>query len=88
MEEPTRDKSFLDLILCSDETIVDNLVVGEQFETSDHQIIRFNINCSKVVSNSNKEFFNYYKADYNKILSYIDNRGWDDLLDINNVEDM
>ena len=43
--EPTRGKNYLNLVLCSDE-IIQDLVVGEHFVTSDHQIIRFQVRCS------------------------------------------
>ena len=45
--EPTREINFLDLILCSEEDMITDFYVGEPFETSDHQLIRFKLNGNK-----------------------------------------
>ena len=58
--EPTRGNNYLDLILCSEE-IIHGLEVGEPFETSDHQIIRFQVKCSWVSKRNIK--YDYFKAD-------------------------
>lgn len=87
VDEPTRGKNFLDLILCTDETTVEDLKVGEPFETSDHSIIRFNfvsrpIKCERV---DNK--FNFFKADYNQIRDFVKSRNWDRLTSLTSVEE-
>jgi hypothetical protein len=48
VNEPTRGKNYLDLILSSEENMVQNLLVEEPFETSDHQVIRFELLCRKI----------------------------------------
>ena len=65
--EPTRDKNYLDLVLCSDE-IIQDLVVGEHFVTSDHQIIRFQVKCSWARIKSVK--YDYFKADFSAIRKF------------------
>jgi len=39
VQEPTRGQNFLDLVLSSDDSIVQTLQVGEPFESSDHQLM-------------------------------------------------
>jgi len=56
VEEPTRGNNFLDLVLTSDDSIVQSLQVGEPFETSDHQIIRLKLVCEKSASEKVSKF--------------------------------
>jgi len=40
---PTRGNNILDLVLCSDPDIVENLVVGCSIANSDHNLLEFDI---------------------------------------------
>uniref|UniRef100_A0A914NPI0 Endonuclease/exonuclease/phosphatase domain-containing protein n=1 Tax=Meloidogyne incognita TaxID=6306 RepID=A0A914NPI0_MELIC len=42
--EPTRENSILDLVLTSDSGIVRTIKVRENFSTSDHKMIEFELN--------------------------------------------
>ena len=42
--EPTRRYNILDLVISTDEHMIDEVKVGEEFGTSDHRIIRFHVN--------------------------------------------
>src|SRR5437867_8256962 len=53
VDEPTRLKNYLDLVLCSDPSLIDNVSVEEPFETSDHQIVTFNMATKKRVCKHN-----------------------------------
>jgi len=65
--EPTRGNNYLDLILCSEE-IIQDLEIGEPFETSDHQMIRFSVKCKWDCKRENK--YDYFKANYLEIREY------------------
>jgi exonuclease III len=67
IEEPTRGSNFLDLVLCSEVSIIQNIYIGEPFETSDHQLIRFKIMAKKLNTKTINRKYNYYKADYSEI---------------------
>ena len=41
--EPTRGKNILDLVITSDENMIENVSVGEHFNTSDHQVVRWGL---------------------------------------------
>jgi len=90
VDEPTRDQNFLDLILSSDDSLVQKLEVGEPFESSDHQVIRFNLICKKIASGVNIRRFDYFKADYNEIRKYAESLNWDDIskFDNKNVDEI
>ena len=40
---PTRGDNILDLVMSNEEGLVENLTVGEPFETSDHCVIQWNM---------------------------------------------
>ena len=82
VDEPTRLKNYLDLVLCSDPSLIDNVSVEEPFETSDHQIVTFNIAIKERVCKHNKQFYNYFKADYETMRQYARSKNWDSLIGI------
>ena len=86
VEKPTRGDNILDLVLCSEINIVQNLTIGEPFANSDHQIIRFNLIVAKEKTKDNTINYNYFKADYEKIRDYAKSRNWEKLVDKNDIE--
>lgn len=85
VETPTRGEKILDLILCKDETIVENVRVGEPF--SDHRIIRFNLYVDKK-DDIKVLRHDYFKADYNEIRDCIKSYNWSNSIETRNVEEM
>jgi hypothetical protein len=67
VDKPTRGENFLDLLISSDICFIQNVVVGEPFLTSDHQIIRFELFVSKDSEKEAISSFNYFKANYNMV---------------------
>ena len=59
--EPTHGINFLDLILCLEEDMITDLYVGEPFETSDHQLIRFKLNRNKHRTKETMAKFNFLR---------------------------
>lgn len=76
VEEPTRAKNYLDLLLCSDSNLIENLNVEEPFETSDHQMITFSLVTKEFSRKTAKQFHNYFKADYDEIRQYATFKDW------------
>jgi hypothetical protein len=72
--------------LTSENSFVQNLVVGEPFANSDHQIIRFQLACSKDLTQENSLGYNYFKADYNVIRDYAKSRNWESIIECNDLE--
>jgi hypothetical protein len=88
VQEPTRAKNYLDLVLCSDSNLIEDLNVEEPFETSDHQMITFTLvtkNCSR---KNTKKFYNYFKADYDEIKQYAISKDWSEDLNGKTAEDI
>jgi ribonucleases P/MRP protein subunit RPP40 len=76
VDNPTRENNILDLVLTSDSSIISNVTVGEPFESSDHQIIRWQlIGITNMIKN-NVANFNYFKADYHEIRTWIQEQNW------------
>mgnify|MGYP006048081585 CR=1 FL=1 len=67
VEENTRGNNMLDLIFTTEENMVENLVVGEPFGSSDHQIISWNFVRCKLKSCEEHVNLNYFKVDYEQM---------------------
>ena len=82
VDSATRGTNYLDLIFVSEENMIENLVVGELFDTSDHQIIRWNfVACKENIKTvDNKPIHNYFKADYEKIREEATLMDWSEIV--------
>jgi ribonuclease P/MRP protein subunit RPP40 len=79
VEHETRGQNILDLVLSTEENMVQNLEVGEPFGNSDHRIIRWKLVLNKEIDEG-KEMHNYFKADYDKIRKEAEGINWMDLI--------
>jgi ribonucleases P/MRP protein subunit RPP40 len=89
VEDCTRGKNVLDLVLTSEENMVENLTVGEPFGSSDHQIIRWDfISCKGPHRNLSEavKSYDYFKADYDKIRDECKEIDWTRVMQEQNVE--
>src|SRR5215469_12502781 len=83
----TRGENILDLIFVSDTDMVNQLDVGEPFETSDHNIIRFNLQVhEKQKDTPMRTNFNYFKTDYDIVRQDLIKLDWNSITDTDNVE--
>ena len=57
----------MDLILTTDETLVNKVKVGEIFNRSDRQIIRWTLSVGGTMDESLHRKFNYFKTDYDLV---------------------
>ena len=76
IESPTRDKFINDLVLVGNSSLVQDSSVGEHFSSSDHKIIRVELQLvrNKIAKQSRKVYL-YSKgkyAQFNKAVSDID----------------
>jgi hypothetical protein len=60
--------------------MVQNLNVGEPFETSDHQQIRWKLISNRDKVEKNLANFNYFKANYEEVRAFIKTKTWDSSL--------
>ena len=86
VSEPTRDKNYLDLILCSDKNLVNQLSVDEPFGNSDHQLIRFSLIAKRGGKHKGVKVYEYFKVNYDAIRQHVETLGWDALKESNDVE--
>lgn len=77
--EGTRVKNIIDLVLVTEETMIENIRVGEPFGTSDHQIIRWDFLANKEINKLKNETFNYFKADYEAMREEVKMSNWEGL---------
>lgn len=76
VDEPTRGKNYLDLVLCSDPSLIEDTIVREPFETSDHQMITFKLVTENFSPKQTKQSFNYFKGNYEASRKYASSRNW------------
>ena len=67
VNEPTRDNNILDLILTSQEHLITNVNVGEHLGTSDHNLIRFNIDLPNQIRQNKSSTLNLKQANYGEL---------------------
>lgn len=80
VNKPSRGDSFLDLIITSDTSIVQNVTVDEHFSNSDHCVIRYDF-CAQSSRKSNFiQHYNYFKSDYSAMRNYSGVKGWGNLI--------
>ena len=64
IEEPTREQTILDWVLCNEKGLVGNLVVREPLGTSDHNMVEFFVKMDSDVVDSENRVLNLNKGDY------------------------
>jgi len=77
VDEPTREKNIFDLVLSSEESMIENLEVKELFSSSDHNMIHFNLIGKTEMPLNNVIKFNFSRADYLKITSCLKEIDWE-----------
>ena len=77
--EPTRDSNILDLCLCTDNDMVNNVLVHCPLSTSDHNYITCDISVMRYTEPT-KTVLNYNLADWDLIRAYLHSLNWDDIL--------
>src|SRR5215469_1947322 len=84
----TRGDNILDLVMTSNEDLIDNLRVEESFSTSDHGIIRFNVNVGSIYEDNVRKQFNYFKGKYDAMREDIREIDWQVRFNNLSVEEM
>ena len=78
--EPTRSRNVLDLILSSQNELVDNVKVHEPLGSSDHNQIHFNIKGKTGTTYKKQWRRNFNKGKYKEMRTYLANIDWNNLL--------
>ena len=76
VHESTRGKNILDLVLSTEKNMVEDLQIIEHLSTGDHNMVEFNIVVAVELNNEKVTRRCYYKADYEKICSFLSNVEW------------
>ena len=88
VNKPTRGSNVLDIILSTNETLVDNVIIGPEFSTSDHRIISFDVKVkADNVKSSSEKILDYRRADFNKLRTLLANANWDEIPTANDVNE-
>lgn len=75
VDEPTREKNILDLVLTTNADLINNLKVGEPF--SDHNLISFRVDTRPYQNRvSKKEVYAFNKAGWNHLRALFNKSPW------------
>ena len=85
--KPTRYDNILDLVLSSEENMVEDLFVLEHLANSDHNIITWKTTCEMVINKNFRKTFVFHKADYEKINEHFSNCKWEDIFQNRNANE-
>ena len=89
VEEPTRNKNILDLVLSTNGVSISNVSIDDPFGTSDHNTVKFSLQ----VSQNSKEtwkttYYDYRNGKYKKFAKFLSKMKWDTLFKEKDVDTM
>ena len=88
VKTPTRGSNILDLVFSTNEALVNNISVGPEFSTSDHKIVKFNINLKIYEKNSSEEMvYVYSRGDYDKLRMILSETDWSQISHCSDVNE-
>jgi hypothetical protein len=88
VHEPTRQKNTLDLILTSEENMIEDVVVREHLGNSDHNIVTWKLVYKTEINRGDKQLYAFNKADYRGMNEFLQNVQWDEDFKKLDVENM
>ena len=77
VREPTRQGNILDLVFTNNETLVSQVEIGDRFDASDHNEIRFKINARKKVEHNSVLVPDFRKANYQGLRHHLQSLDWE-----------
>ena len=88
VENPTRGANILDLLFTTDDNLINNVEVGEEFSSSDHRIVTFELKFNSDNENSSFEKIpDYKKANFHKLKHTIENIDWSNISSSTDIND-
>ena len=78
--EPTRGENVLDIVLSSQNELVDNVKIQEPLGNSEHNQIHFDINTKSESKNKKMYRRNFHKGSYKDIRKYLTKLDWSNML--------
>lgn len=88
VNNPTRGNAVLDLVLCNDPDRIRNVEVKEPLGTSDHYTISFDVLWQVTNLSLKSKIFNFRRAKFDRMRSYLSKINWTLLLDCTTVNEM
>ena len=75
-DKPTRGENILDLILTSNEALVDNVNIEEPFVSSDHCVVNFDITCDISRKDWKLFYYDHRRGNYESMKVYLTEMVW------------
>ena len=79
IREPTRLGNMLDLVFTNNETLVSHVEIGDRFDESDHNEIRFKINAKRKKEQNIALMPDFRKANYQGLRTHLQSVNWEEI---------
>ena len=76
VDKPTRGEAILDLVLSTEQGMVENLSVDEHLGNSDHSIVKWDLISSVDIETNVKPVLDYRKGNYEGMRTFLRNTDW------------
>ena len=83
--KPTRGDNILDLILTSNEALVENINIEEPFASSDHCVVKFDITCNIIRKDWKLCYYDYRHGNYEDMKVYLAEMDWSSVINCYDV---
>jgi hypothetical protein len=88
VDKPTRGDNILDLVLTTNEALVEDVHITEPIGGSDHNTVTFSMCIQPQVVNWETEYLNYKCADFKSMRSLLSNSDWAKLFEDKHIDQM
>ena len=85
IDKPTRGDNILDLILTSNEALVENINIEEPFASSDHCVVKFDITCNIIRKDWKLCYYDYRHGNYEAMKVYLAEMDWNIFINCKDV---
>ena len=79
IREPTRQGNILDLVFTNNVTLIDRVEIGDRFDVSDHNEIRFMINAKRIEEHNMALMPDFRKANYQGLRNHLQSVNWEEI---------
>ena len=88
VNKPTRGANILDLVIATSENLVNDIQIGDEFSSSDHRVVTFNLRYAENnIKSSYEKVPDYRRADYVKLKRIMSRNDWEPVMRASSVHD-
>ncbi|MGE5822757.1 MAG: reverse transcriptase domain-containing protein [Nitrososphaerota archaeon] len=78
VKSPTREKNILDLVIVSNDSMINRVEVRERLGISDHNVLTWELKCDICMAKRRQPYRQFHKADYSEMREWFADIRWED----------